>query len=207
MRAKTIFCFNLVAIFTISVGNILAGENLFTKSVHWPSDGDKVLKKHYEYIERDNDTLSIWDFGGAAETGKSHIMQWINIGDTILVKKEEGTQLTYNVRGGQRIFPAHTSARHCTTRAKSEVPRHAGAAMSVPLSGCQMTTRLHPPGLDMLICSVTTDLTGWCRLTIQVLPCQGRTPTLGLRSLTRGTTAAPTVMTLTATSHRCGATA
>ncbi len=97
MRTKAISDCSLFAIFFFFIGCMWAGENHFTKSIHWPSDGDKVSKKHYEYIKPVNDSLSVWDFSKAIETGKSHSMQWINVGDSILVKKEMGAQLTYNV--------------------------------------------------------------------------------------------------------------
>ncbi len=107
MKTKTTFKFCLFAFLSFFISNLWAGENDFTKSIHWPSDGDKVSKKHYEYIGLVNDTLSIWDFSKAIETGESHSMQWINVGDSILVKKEMGTQLTYNVANNEIILKSY----------------------------------------------------------------------------------------------------
>ena len=107
MRTKAISYCSLFAIFFFFIGCMWAGENHFTKSIHWPSDGDKVSKKRYEYIELVNDTLSIWDFSKAIKTSESHSMQWINVGDSILVKKEMGTQLTYNVDNNELILKSY----------------------------------------------------------------------------------------------------
>ena len=88
MRLQKISIFYLVAFFALlsSIGNIWSGENSLAKSTHWPSDGDRVEKKHYEYLGVVNDSLLTWDFSNAVETGTSHSMQWINIGDSVLVK-------------------------------------------------------------------------------------------------------------------------
>ena len=107
MRTKQIANFSIVAFWAFSAARMLAGGNDFTKSIHWPSDGDKVSKTHYEYHVVANDSLSTWDFSDAIETGESHSMQWINVGDTILVKKELGAQLTYNVKENNIILVSY----------------------------------------------------------------------------------------------------
>lgn len=40
-------------------------------SVHWPHNGDRVTKSHYEFVEMPIDT-TVWDFSHAIETGESH---------------------------------------------------------------------------------------------------------------------------------------
>ena len=109
MRLQKISIFYLVAFFALlsSIGNIWSGENSLAKSTHWPSDGDRVEKKHYEYLGVVNDSLLTWDFSNAVETGTSHSMQWINIGDSVLVKKELGMQLSFIVKHDSIIWRAY----------------------------------------------------------------------------------------------------
>lgn len=109
MRAKLILSFSAIAFFAFSAARMLAGGNDFPQSAHCPSDGDKVTKTHYVYHEVSKDSLSTWDFSEALETGESHSMQWINVGDTILVKKELGAQLTYNVKENSLILISYES--------------------------------------------------------------------------------------------------
>lgn len=107
MRIELISHIMITFLFALSVVGMSADEFLPNKSIHWPSDGDKVTKIHYDYCESVSDSLSIWDFSGAVETGQFHIMRWTNIGDSILVKKELGTQLTYNVKNDAIVLRAY----------------------------------------------------------------------------------------------------
>lgn len=75
----------------------IVGKNTFSSNFHWPSNGDKVTKTHYEYVELDADTL-LWDFSSVVATDSSHVMQWLNVGDSILVKKELGNQLSFIIK-------------------------------------------------------------------------------------------------------------
>lgn len=78
------------------------------QSNHWPSDGDKLEKTHYEYVDIAADSL-LWDFSSVIATGSSHTMAWSNIGDSILVKRELGAQSTYNVVGDSVMWNAYES--------------------------------------------------------------------------------------------------
>ena len=53
--------------------------------IHWPQDGDQVVKTQYEFVEVETDS-AVWDFSHAIETGAEHIMQWHNMGDSVLVR-------------------------------------------------------------------------------------------------------------------------
>lgn len=106
MEAQIHTILSLAILLFLPAGYICAGENLFSNSVHWPSDGDKVTKTHYEYVDAANDTL-VWDFSAAIETGGTHIMQWVNIGDSIIVKSELGSQSTYVIKGDSVIWNAY----------------------------------------------------------------------------------------------------
>lgn len=81
-------------------------ESFFINSIHFPSDGEKLTKKHYEYIDISPNTR-VWDFSKAIETGESHVMRWSNIGDSILVKHELGSQFTYSIKGEHIIWIAY----------------------------------------------------------------------------------------------------
>ena len=107
MQATSRPYLDIVVLFAFSAVGTWAGENNhLIRSIHWPSDGDKVTKTHYEYVEIPPDTL-IWDFSKAVETGDSHTMQWSNLGDSTLVKRENGSQFTYTTKGDSIIWNAY----------------------------------------------------------------------------------------------------
>ena len=72
-------------------------NNGISSSVHWLANGDKVTKTHYEFVDMPTDT-TVWDFSHAIETGESHDMRWLNLGDFLLVRIEQGSQSTYGYR-------------------------------------------------------------------------------------------------------------
>lgn len=71
------------------VGITLMASAGVRESIHWPRSGDRVTKSHYEFVEMPADT-TVWDFSHAIETGKSHDMRWMNMGDSLLVRIERG---------------------------------------------------------------------------------------------------------------------
>lgn len=72
-------------------------------STHWPQNGDRVVKTHYEFVTVDTDS-AVWDFSHAVETGREHTMQWLNMGDSVLVRVEQGNQFTYQMRGDSLLW-------------------------------------------------------------------------------------------------------
>lgn len=72
-------------------------------SIHWPQDGDRVVKMQYEFVTVDTDS-TVWDFSHAIETGHEHTMQWLNMGDSVLVRVEQGNQFTYQMRGDSLLW-------------------------------------------------------------------------------------------------------
>ena len=71
--------------------------------IHWPQNGDRVVKTHYEFVTVDTDS-AVWDFSHAVETGREHTMQWLNMGDSVLVRVEQGNQFTYQMRGDSLLW-------------------------------------------------------------------------------------------------------
>lgn len=71
--------------------------------LHWPQDGDRVVKTHYEFVTVDTDS-AVWDFSHAIETGHEHTMQWLNLGDTVLVRIERGNQYTYRTQADTLLW-------------------------------------------------------------------------------------------------------
>ena len=81
---------------------------------HWPQNGDRVVKTHYEFVTVDTDSAvwdfshavesAVWDFSHAVETGREHTMQWLNMGDSVLVRVEQGNQFTYQMRGDSLLW-------------------------------------------------------------------------------------------------------
>lgn len=67
-------------------------------SIHWPQDGDRVVKTQYEFVTVDTDS-TVWDFSHAIETGHEHTMLWLNLGDSVMVRIERGNQYTYRMQG------------------------------------------------------------------------------------------------------------
>lgn len=71
--------------------------------IHWPQDGDRVVKTQYEFVAVEADS-TVWDFSHAVETGREHTMQWLNMGDSVLVRVEQGNQFTYQMRGDSLLW-------------------------------------------------------------------------------------------------------
>jgi len=78
-------------------------------TVHWPHNGDRVMKTHYEYVDVPADT-AVWDFSHVTETGASHEMRWINLGDSLLVKIEQGTQSIFQLHGDTLVWNGYENA-------------------------------------------------------------------------------------------------
>lgn len=79
------------------------------ETVHWPHNGDRVTKSHYEFVEMPTDTI-VWDFSHAIETGDSHDMRWMNFGDSLLVRIERGSQFTYTMHGDSLLWHSQENA-------------------------------------------------------------------------------------------------
>lgn len=79
------------------------------KTIHWPHNGDRVTKSHYEFVEMPTDT-TVWDFSHTFETGDSHDMRWMNLGDTLLVRIERGSQFTYTMQGDSLLWRSQENA-------------------------------------------------------------------------------------------------
>lgn len=86
-------------------GHLCAGNELVT-GVHWPLQGDRVTKTHYEFMDMPSDT-AVWDFSRVIETGASHEMEWMVLGDTVLVRMEHGGQSTFMVKGDSVVWSRH----------------------------------------------------------------------------------------------------
>lgn len=71
--------------------------------IHWPQDGDRVVKTQYEFVAVEADS-TVWDFSHAVETGREHAMQWLNLGDTVLVRVEQGIQFSYRMQGDTLLW-------------------------------------------------------------------------------------------------------
>lgn len=78
-------------------------------SIYWPHHGDRVKKTHYEYVSLPIDT-AVWDFSHASGAGKSHEMHWMNLGDTLLVCLELGTQSIYQLQGDSLFWNGYENA-------------------------------------------------------------------------------------------------
>lgn len=78
-------------------------------SIYWPHHGDRVKKTHYEYVLLPIDT-AVWDFSRANEVGKRHEMRWLNLGDTLLVCLELGTQSIYQLQGDSLFWNGYENA-------------------------------------------------------------------------------------------------
>lgn len=87
--------------------SICVGGNPMSTSM-LPQDGDKVTKKHCEYLEVSPEN-NFWDFSNAVATGREHDLTWFNFGDTLLVRSERGTQLTYQISGDSIFWSAFES--------------------------------------------------------------------------------------------------
>ena len=94
-------------------------------SVHWPANGDKVTKTHYEFVDMPIDT-TVWDFSHAIESGESHEMRWINLGDSVLVRLEQGSQSTYSYRNDTITINSFENALFGMRNNIAPVVLHAG---------------------------------------------------------------------------------
>ncbi|MBO7609270.1 MAG: T9SS type A sorting domain-containing protein [Muribaculaceae bacterium] len=99
--------------------------NDMRSSVHWPANGDKVTKTHYEFVDMPTDS-TIWDFSHVIETGENHDMQWLNLGDSILVRIEQGSQSTYCYRNDTIIMNSFENALFGMRNNIAPVVLHAG---------------------------------------------------------------------------------
>ena len=88
---------------------IYAARGEVLKTIHWPHNGDRVTKSHYEFVEMPTDT-TVWDFSHAIETGESHDMRWMNLGDSLLVRIERGSQYTYTMHSDSLLWRSQENA-------------------------------------------------------------------------------------------------
>lgn len=102
--------------------------------LHWPHHGDKVMKTHYEYVDVPVDT-TIWDFSHAIESGDRHEMRWINLGDTLLVKIEQGVQSVYQLHGEILYWNGFENALLCVRDSIAPVD-----ALNVLINGCGVSS-------------------------------------------------------------------
>lgn len=100
---------NLCLIISITVVPAFADTS---STIYWPHHGDRVTKTHYEYVDVPSDT-TVWDFSHAIETGDRHEMRWINLGDTLLVKIEQGVQSIYQLHGDTLFWNGYENALLC----------------------------------------------------------------------------------------------
>lgn len=96
----------LILSLLVGIASIAKAE--INGTFHWPRSGDMVTKQHYEFVEMAADT-TLWDFSQAIETGKSHDMRWLTLGDTVLVRFERGAQSTYTVHGDSLLWRSQES--------------------------------------------------------------------------------------------------
>ena len=82
---------------------IAVGTMAQPHGIHWPQDGDRVVKTQYEFVAVEADS-AVWDFSHAVETGREHAMRWLNLGDTVLVRVEQGHQFTYRMQGDTLLW-------------------------------------------------------------------------------------------------------
>ena len=94
-------CTSLVmATITIAMASLpipVFGNGFFLEKPHLPVNGDCVLKYHYFFQECDQGK-AVWDFSHAIPKGESHYMQWINLGDSVFVKIENGMQSNFRIQ-------------------------------------------------------------------------------------------------------------
>ena len=128
---KTSYLKNLCLIISITAVSAFADTN---SSIHWPHHGDRVTKTHYEYIEVPSDT-TIWDFSHAIETGDCHEMRWINLGDTLLLKIEQGVQSVYQLHGEILYWNGFENALLCVRDSIAPVD-----ALNVLINGCGVSS-------------------------------------------------------------------
>lgn len=108
-----------------------------SSTIHWPHHGDRVTKTHYEYVDVPSDT-TIWDFSHAVETGDRHEMRWINLGDTLLVKIEQGVQSVYQLQGKILYWNGFENALLCVKDSIAPVD-----AFNALINGCSVSSPLY----------------------------------------------------------------
>ena len=89
-----------MATITIAMASLpipVFGNGFFLEKPHLPVNGDCVLKYHYFFQECDQGK-AVWDFSHAIPKGESHYMQWINLGDSVFVKIENGMQSNFRIQ-------------------------------------------------------------------------------------------------------------
>lgn len=106
-------------------------------TIHWPHHGDRVMKTHYEYVDVPADT-AIWDFSHAIETGDRHEMLWINLGDSVLVKIEEGAQSIYQLYDDSLFWNGYENALLCVRDSIAPID-----ALNVLATGCGVSSPLY----------------------------------------------------------------
>ena len=134
---KTSYLKNLCLIISITAVSAFADTN---SSIHWPHHGDRVTKTHYEYVEVPSDT-TIWDFSDAIETGDRHEMRWINLGDTLLVKIEQGVQSVYQLHGEVLYWNGFENALLCVWDSIAPVD-----AFNALINGCGVSSPFYYHG-------------------------------------------------------------
>lgn len=111
-----------------------------SSTIHWPHHGDKVTKTHYEYVDVPSDT-TVWDFSHAIETGDCHEMRWINLGDTLLVKIEQGVQSVYQLHDDTLFWNGYENALLCVRDSIAPID-----AFNALVSACGVTSPLYFKG-------------------------------------------------------------
>lgn len=111
-----------------------------SSTIHWPHHGDRVTKTHYEYVDVPSDT-TIWDFSHAVETGDRHEMRWINLGDTLLVKIEQGVQSVYQLQDDTLFWNGYENALLCVRDSIAPVD-----ALNAVVNGCGASSPLYYKG-------------------------------------------------------------
>lgn len=124
---------NLFLILSITVAPAFAET---ASTIHWPHHGDKVTKTHYEYVDVPSDT-TVWDFSHAIETGDRHDMRWINLGDTLLVKIEQGVQSVYQLHDDTLFWNGYENALLCVRDSIAPID-----ALNAFLNGCGISSPL-----------------------------------------------------------------
>ncbi len=111
-----------------------------TSTIHWPHHDDRVTKTHYEYVDVPADT-AIWDFSHAIETGDRHEMRWINLGDTLLVKIEQGVQSVYQLHCDTLYWNGYENALLCVRDSIAPID-----AFNALVNGCGLSSPLYFKG-------------------------------------------------------------
>lgn len=111
-----------------------------SSTIHWPHHGDRVIKTHYEYVDVPSDT-TVWDFSHAIETGDCHEMRWINLGDTLLVKIEQGVQSVYQLHDDTLFWNGYENALLCVRDSIAPID-----AFNALVSACGVTSPLYFKG-------------------------------------------------------------